>query len=172
MQPEIRQIRETDVESFREAVDIVARERRYLYLTEAPPIERVRTFVTSNIEKARPHIVLVAGATVAGWCTIIPLDRPVQAHVGGLAMGLRPEWRDRGWGTRLMQAALDAGDELGLTRIELTVYSNNPRAAALYRKLGFVEEGTKIRSVRIDGTYLDEIMMARLVGPGASIRPD
>lgn len=162
MEPEIRQIREKDIESFGEAVDIVARERRYLYLTEAPPIDQLRTFVMGNIKKGCPHLVLASGSTVAGWCTIMPLGRPVQSHVGGVAMGLRPEWRDLGWGTRLMQAALDAGDRFGFTRIELTVYSNNPRAAALYRKLGFVEEGTKLRSVCIDGIYLDEIMMARV----------
>jgi RimJ/RimL family protein N-acetyltransferase len=77
-------------------------------------------------------------------------------------MGLRPEWRDRRWGTRLMRGALDAGDRFGFTRIELTVYSNNPRAAALYRKLGFAEEGVKQMSVRIGDTYFDEILMARL----------
>lgn len=167
MEPEIRQIREEDIDSFREAVDIVARERRYLYLTEAPPIDSLRTFVRGNIEKGCPHLVLMSASTVVGWCTIVPLGRPVQSHVGGVAMGLRPEWRDRGWGTRLMQAALEAGDRFGLTRIELTVYANNPRAQALYHKLGFAEEGVKRNSVRLDGIYFDEIMMARLGGARA-----
>lgn len=162
MEPEIRQIRETDIDSFREAVDIVARERLYLYLTEAPPIERVRAFVKANIDKGVPHLVMVSGDKVAGWCTILAADRPVQSHVGMVAMGLRPEWRDSGWGTKLMQAALDAADRFGFTRIELTVYTTNPRAEALYRKLGFSHEGVKHRSVRIDGTYFDEIVMARL----------
>ena len=162
MTPEIRQILETDVESFREAVDIVAREKRYLYLTEAPPLEQVRSFVRGNIDRRYPHLVLVDGALVAGWCTITPPGRDVQSHVGGVAMGLRPEWRDRGWGRRLMQKALAAADVYGFTRIELTVYAGNPRAAALYRKLNFVEEGLKRRSVRIDGQYFDEILMARV----------
>lgn len=162
MEPEIRQICETDIDSFREAVDVVAGERLYLYLTEAPPIERVRAFVKANIDKGIPHLVMVSGDQIAGWCTILASDRPVQSHVGTVAMGLRPEWRDRGWGTKLMQAALDAGDSFGFTRVELTVYTTNPRAEALYRKLGFSREGVKLRSVRIGETYFDEIVMARL----------
>jgi RimJ/RimL family protein N-acetyltransferase len=160
--PEIRQIREEDIESFRETVDIVARERLYLYFTEAPAIERVRNFVKGNIDKGNPHVVLMSDNTVAGWCTIVAPERPVQSHVGIVAMGLRPEWRGQGWGAKIMRTALDAGDKYGFTRIELTVYSTNARAAALYRKLGFIEEGTKRQSVRIGETYFDEVMMARL----------
>lgn len=162
----IRRIRADDAESFRAAVDVVARERRWLYLTEAPPIERMRELVSANIAKGHPHFVLVAedGAaaqSVVGWCTVTPLGRAVQAHVGGVAMGVLPAWRDKGWGTRLMQAALAAADAFGFTRVELTVYTHNPRAAALYRKLGFVEEGIKRGSARVDGVYFDEMMMAR-----------
>ena len=162
MATEIRPIREEDIESFRDAVDVVARERKYLYMTEAPPLDDMRTLVRANIQTASPHLVLVDGAKVAGWCNISSLGRAVQSHVGGVAMGLRPEWRDTGWGTRLMQKSLTASRAFGFTRVELSVYTSNPRAAALYRKLGFVEEGIKRRSVCIDGTYFDEILMARL----------
>ncbi len=162
MTTKIRQIREEDIESFREAVDVVARERRYLYLTEAPPIEQLAAMVRANIARGSPHLVLVDGDLVVGWCNIFPVGRPVQAHVGFVAMGLRPEWRDKGLGTNLMQQALAASDAYGFTRIELTVYADNARARALYRKLGFVEEGVKRQSVIIDGVAFDEIIMARV----------
>ena len=162
MPTEIRQIREEDIETFREAVDVVARERKYLYLTQAPPLAEMRTFVRANMQRESPHLVLVDDGTVAGWCNIFPPGRAVQSHVGCVAMGLRPGWRDRGGGTKLMRQSLAAADAFGFTRVELSVYSGNPRAAVLYRKLGFVEEGIKRRSVIIDGTAFDEILMARL----------
>jgi GNAT superfamily N-acetyltransferase len=162
MATEIRQIREEDIASFRDVVDVVARERKYLYLTEAPSLEDVQALVRTNIQRCSPHLVLVDGTIVADWCNIFPLGRAVQSHVGGVAMGLLPAWRDRGWGTKLMQQSLTAAHAFGFTRVELSVYTGNPRAAALYRKHGFVEEGVKRRSVCIDGTYFDEIMMARL----------
>lgn len=162
MTPDIRQIRERDIESFREAVDIVARERRYLYFTEAPPLPMLAELVRTNVTRGSPHLVLVDGDAVVGWCNIFPAGRPVQSHVGLVAMGLRPDWRDKGWGTKLMRQSLAAADAYGFTRIELTVYAQNPRAQALYRKLGFVQEGVKRRSVIIDDVVHDEIMMARL----------
>lgn len=49
-------------------------------------------------------------------------------------------------------------------RIELGVFATNTAAAALYRKVGFVEEGTKRMAILVDGTYHDEIFMARVKG--------
>lgn len=171
MSPNIRQICEEDIESFRSAVDVVARERLYLHLTEAPPLDDLRAMVRGVLSKGTPLLVLLDGNDVVGWCNIFSLSRAVQAHVGVVAMGLKPDWRDQGWGTRLMQMALAEADAFGFTRIELSVYASNPRAAALYRKLGFVEEGLKRQSVRIGETWFDEIMMARLTPPRDLARP-
>jgi len=162
MAVEIRQVRSSDAASFNAAVGVVAREKRYLYFTEAPPLADTETVVRRAIEHGTPLLVLADGDAVLGWCNIFTLPRPVQAHIGVVAMGLLPDWREQGWGSRLMQLALDAADDRGFTRIELTVYATNDRARALYRKLGFVEEGVKRRSVVIDGTAFDEVMMARL----------
>ena len=35
------------------------------------------------------------------------------------------------------------------------VYGRNTRAAALYRKLGFALEGTRVKGKKIDGEYDD-----------------
>lgn len=162
MSVEIRQIREDDTDSFHAAVDIVARERKYLALLQAPTIENVRAFVRRNIERGYPQIVAVADGGVVGWCNIPPASREVMAHVGDLFMGLRPEWRGRGFGQKLLYEALSAADTFGYVRIELGVFADNPNAARLYRKAGFVEEGMKQKAILIDGVFHDEIIMARL----------
>jgi RimJ/RimL family protein N-acetyltransferase len=158
---EVRQIREENIESFHAAIDAVARERKYLALLEAPPIERARAFVQRNIEKGYPQLVAVADRQVVGWCNIPPAAREVMAHVGDLFMGLLPEWRSQGLGARLLREGLAAADAFGYLRIELGVFAGNARAAALYRKAGFVEEGIKRRAILIDGVFHDEIIMAR-----------
>lgn len=77
-------------------------------------------------------------------------------------MGLLPEWRNKGFGERLLRHAIQAADNFGFLRIELGVFSTNAPAASLYRKVGFVEEGTKYKAILIDGVFHDEIIMARL----------
>ena len=159
---EVRPIRAEDVESFHATVDVVARERKFIARLEAPPIEQVRGFIERNIEKGFPQIVAVSAGQVVGWCNIPPMAREVAAHVGDLFMGVLPAWRGKGLGEHLLREAVSAADAFGYLRIELGVFASNAAAAALYRKAGFVEEGTKRRAVLIDGVFHDEIMMARL----------
>ncbi|QPF89951.1 GNAT family N-acetyltransferase [Bradyrhizobium commune] len=162
MTVEFRQIEIADTDAFRAAIDIVARERKYIALTEAPPIEQVRAFVTRNVERGYPQIIAVIDGAVVGWCNVPPASRAVSAHVGDLFMGLLPDVRGRGFGEQLLRQAVQAADTFGFRRIELGVFASNVAAAALYRKIGFVEEGTKRMAILVDGTYHDEIIMARL----------
>ena len=74
-------------------------------------------------------------------------------------MGLLPEYRGHGLGERLIRAALDAARGAGFERVSLSVYASNARATALYRKVGFVLEGTRVRGRKVDGAYDDMLMM-------------
>jgi RimJ/RimL family protein N-acetyltransferase len=159
---EFRQIRVNETEAFRAAIDAVARERKYLALLEAPPIEQVRAFVKRNVELGYPQIIALMDDVVVGWCNVPPASRAVSAHVGDLFMGLLAEWRGQGIGERLLRHAMRAADLFGFQRVELGVFATNAAAAALYRKVGFVEEGIKRKAILIDGIYHDEIIMARL----------
>ena len=69
-----------------------------------------------------------------------------------------------GLGGRLLREGLTAADAFGYLRVELGVFASNTRAAALYRRAGFVEEGIKRRAILINGIFHDEIIMARLRG--------
>jgi putative acetyltransferase len=51
---------------------------------------------------------------------------------------------------------------MGVLRIELTVYDDNARAIALYRKFGFEIEGRHRGYALRDGRYVDALTMARL----------
>lgn len=162
---EIRQIREADIGRYYETLAAVIAERRYLAFLDPPPLAMTEAFVRRNIERGSPHLVAVRpDGDVVGWCDVTPSVREVSAHVGVLGMGLATPWRGKGLGRRLLAPTIEAGWRYGLTRIELGVFAHNPRAKALYGKLGFVEEGTKRHHVRIDGVLHDEIMMAIVRG--------
>jgi RimJ/RimL family protein N-acetyltransferase len=53
--------------------------------------------------------------------------------------------------------------ERQLYRLELTVMTHNERAIRLYRRLGFEIEGTKRDSLWVDGSYVDEYCMSKLL---------
>ncbi|WP_308419001.1 GNAT family N-acetyltransferase [Virgibacillus oceani] len=52
----------------------------------------------------------------------------------------------------------------GLSRLELTVVVDNEAGLALYKKAGFVIEGVKKHSLLINGDFLDEYYMGKLLG--------
>jgi len=150
------------IEGFHRALDVVARERKYLAFLEAPPLEKTREFIMNNMAKGYPQFVAIAGGDVVGWCDIIPKDRPIHIHSGILAIGLLLPFRGRGYGTALIEAALHEAHRLGLVRIELTVHADNRRAIALYERVGFKKEGTMRDAAFVDGQFRDMILMANI----------
>lgn len=147
---------------FRSCLDTVAREKRFLAQLEAPPLERVQQFVADGIEKDAVQFVALDGERVVGWADIFPDWAHAVVHRGHVGMGVHPHYRGRGLGTRLLSACLAKATARGLTRIELEVRADNADAIHLYHKLGFVEEGRLRHAMRIDGTYFDTLLMARL----------
>jgi putative acetyltransferase len=84
-------------------------------------------------------------------------------HAMSLGIGVRGDWQGRGVGSALMAALCDYADRwAGVLRIELTVYSDNATAIALYRRHGFEQEGVLRAYALRDGRYVDALTMARL----------
>jgi putative acetyltransferase len=64
-----------------------------------------------------------------------------------------------------MQAMCDYAERwMGVLRIELTVYTDNAPAIALYRKFGFVDEGRRVKQFRrANGELWDSVEMGLLL---------
>jgi ribosomal protein S18 acetylase RimI-like enzyme len=147
------------VPSFRTCLDSVARERSGLAITEAFPLEQTRAFVARHIEEGLPAFFALDGDRVVGWADIHREERPAHRHRGVLGMGVHRDYRGRGLGRRLLDAALAKAKQIGLIRVDLTVYAGNKAAIALYRKCGFVEEGRIVKGRYLDGQFDDVIQM-------------
>ena len=163
MDVEIRPIQNSDAESFRLALDSVAKEKEYLLLEEAPPIDSVRFFIANNIEKGYPQFVAVKNDAVIGWADLIPPDLPGLKHSARLGMGVIKYYRGMGLGSALLKSVIDAAVGSGFVRLELEVYTANQKAISLYKRFGFEEEGKKTRYRYIDGRYYDALIMARII---------
>jgi L-amino acid N-acyltransferase YncA len=79
---------------------------------------------------------------------------------GEISMHVDRDWRGRGVGSALMQAAIGLDDKHSLHKLCLEVFAHNTAAIALYRKWGFVEEGRRARQYRrASGELWDSIVM-------------
>jgi putative acetyltransferase len=83
---------------------------------------------------------------------------------GEIGMMVARDWRGRGVGTALMEHAIGWAREQGLHKLCLDVFAHNEAAIALYRKLGFVEEGRRVKQYRRgNGELWDGIQMGLLL---------
>jgi ribosomal protein S18 acetylase RimI-like enzyme len=158
----VRPIAFRDIPGFRDAVGAVAAERRWLARTTAFSTEQTAVFVAGNIAHGHPQFVADDGGRVVGWCDVFPVPREVSPHVGQLGMGVLREWRGRGLGGRLLDAALAAAQGR-FEQVDLDVYGGNVAAQALYRSRGFVEQGRKRGGRKLDGVYDDILLMTRFL---------
>jgi ribosomal protein S18 acetylase RimI-like enzyme len=161
---DVRPINLGDIEGFRACVGSVMAERKYLAYVEPFSLPETAAFVTGNINAGNPHLVADDGGRVVGWCDIRRDTIPSYAHDSLLGMGLLPGYRGHGLGERLIRAALAAARAAGFERVSLSVYGRNTTAMALYRKVGFALEGTRVRGRKLDGEYDDVHMMAYYFG--------
>jgi len=160
MSVEIVPIERKHIAGFREVLDGVARERRWLAYLEAPPLPRVRSFVLNGLRNGMTQFVALDGGRVVGWCDVNPKTHATLRHGGVLGMGVAASHRGRGVGSALIQTTLAAATARGIRRVELIVRADNAAAIALYERHGFELEGRLRDYLIVDGASHDALAMA------------
>lgn len=152
---EVRAAFPDDAQAMAELFAAVAAERDGI-ATE-PPVdigERAAVFAKS----VAGTVVAVAGDQVIGMIHV----EASRHGFGEFGMLVDRDWRGRGVGSALVQAAIGLAREQGLHKLSLEVFAHNAAGIALYRKCGFVEEGRRVRQYRrASGELWDTIVMGR-----------
>lgn len=84
-------------------------------------------------------------------------------HVVHLFVAIRQSHVGQGIGTQLFVTMEAWARRRGVHRLQLHVASENERAIALYRKMGFVTEGLHRHAVYVNKQYVDDYTMAKLL---------
>jgi ribosomal protein S18 acetylase RimI-like enzyme len=86
-------------------------------------------------------------------------------HVGILGILVHPSYRNIGVGHSLVEAACIEAKKRGKRKIVLSTFHTNPRAIALYEKLGFDIVGVRKCQFFLNDKYVDEVMMEKMLDP-------
>lgn len=112
---------------------------------------------------AELRLVAERDGELVGSLGLHPAPAVRRQHVANLGISVAGSAHRTGVGLALMTAALDYADRwTPIRRIELTVFTDNAGAIALYRRCGFELEGTHRAFAMRDGRYADVLSMARL----------
>lgn len=136
-----------------EAIHTVAAQRDQLEWFE---LGDNRTILIAETEQDDPHQMI-------GYVQAIGGELKIDSSTAVLAIEILKRWHRKGIGTQLMQSIEAWAYSAALHRLELTVLASNEPAINLYYKMGYDREGVKRHSRLIDGTYVDEWIMGKLL---------
>ena len=127
------------------------------------PLARIREWWEST--RAREDVAVFAIETLDGGpigaCSLEDFNPGARLAWLGIWIG-QPHW-EQGYGTDAMRTLCRfAFRHMNLQRVSLAVLDTNPRARAVYEKIGFVHEGTLRRDRFRDGRYVDVHVMGLL----------
>ncbi|MEN1970491.1 GNAT family protein [Lentibacillus sp. N15] len=165
-------IREVILDDAVQLVDIqlsIAEENLYM-VTESDEFSLTITEEMQRIQGSldKPgNTIFVAevNKNIIGFVGIGSETKKRKAHIGVLDIFIRNNWRETGVGTVLMDTILLwAGNDPLIEKIGLAVFASNERAVHLYKKLGFLVEGRRVRELKFNNEkYIDEILMYKLI---------
>ena len=84
-------------------------------------------------------------------------------HIAYIVIGILAEYHHQGIGRACLTALDDWASEVGVHRLELTVQATNTAAIGLYMKAGFDVEGVRRDAMLVDGVFVDELYMAKIL---------
>ena len=105
---------------------------------------------------------------VAGQLMVERRRGPYEQHRGDLSIAIRAGCRGEGLGRELMRTAIDWARAVHLAKLTLGVFPGNQPALALYRAMGFVEEGRLRGHLRLAGGDRDLVLMGLQLDTPAS----
>lgn len=125
-------------------------------------VEQARDFVTrpDAPPERRWAVECIEDGALIGATGLHGIDHLNRHAVWGIWIG-PPEIWGRGYGTETCMLATDyAFRHLGLEKVMLTVYLDNPRARRTYEKAGYRSEGVLRRHIWLNGALRDLENMA------------
>jgi len=167
----IRKAVPDDAECLLKLFNETVKDDRYV-LTTIEDVKEMQMTVEKEVEWIKNHdkdgsVVLVGqvGESIAGLVGFENGNRKRNSHTSELHISVLKQYRGVGLGKALIDNALQwARRDPLIEKVCLCVFADNDRAISLYEKIGFVEEGRKVREIkRSPNDYVDIILMYKFV---------
>ena len=163
----IRKIRENDAEQFLNLCKKLDVETQFMMFEpgerKTTPDEQ-RTQIEILLKQENQTIfVAEQDNRLVGYLAAYSGEFQRNRHSAYLVIGILQAFTGQGIGTQLFQTLGKWTQQQQIHRLELTVMTHNTAAIALYKNQGFAIEGTKRHSLLIDGHFVDEYYMAKLL---------
>jgi L-amino acid N-acyltransferase YncA len=133
------------------------------YETELCTAEDRRTWLHA-IAGHYPAVVAEVEAQVVGWAGAGPYrTQECYRGIGEFSVYVRRDWQGRHIGDLLLPALIAEAERLGLWKLLSRIFLFNEASRALCRKHGFREVGIYEKHGKLDGQWLDVVIVECLI---------
>lgn len=160
---EIRELNNNDAASFYECLKEIDRETQFMMFEpdEREWNEKLISALLGNGENLLLGVFI--DEKIIGFLSAkIGAYRRIR-HSAYVVIGIQKNYYHQGIGTKLFKNLDIWAGKNSITRLELTVEVPNTAAIGLYKKSGFGIEGIKKNAMLVNGKYVDEYIMAKLL---------
>jgi L-amino acid N-acyltransferase YncA len=138
-------------------------DRAATYETKRRSAEDQRAWLQA-IAGRYPAVVAQIDGEIVGWAGAGPYrDRECYRGIGEFSMYVHRDWRRRGVGDLLLAGLISEAEQLGLWKLLSRIFPFNEASRALCCKHGFREVGVYEKHARLDGRWLDVVIVERLI---------
>jgi RimJ/RimL family protein N-acetyltransferase len=168
----VREAIEDDAVALIELRRSLLRETEFLLLEPAeyaPTVETEVSFINGfqALKNSAVFIAVDDNGDFVGFVGLAGGTTNRTKHRANLFIGVLKQQWGMGVGRLLMDKLIAWSNESELLRIELTTDTNNHRAVALYKKMGFEIEGIKLSNIMLGDRCVDEYSMFYLIQKNA-----
>ena len=115
------------------------------------------------IQNIELFLVCEVNSKIVGSTTLIRGKYNRIKHTAMFGITILREYSGLGIGSKMLNEVLVHSKNHGIEKIELEVFERNTRAINLYKKYGFIEEGKKVRHIKIEEEYDNIIIMSKFI---------
>jgi L-amino acid N-acyltransferase YncA len=162
----IRAARPDDAAGVVKVLNPIIAARQFTVLDTPFSVEAERAYIAGFPGNGVFHVaVRQSDQQIVGLQNVEPFATYTSAfdHVGTLATYVDLACRRQGIARRLFEATFQAARQKGYEKLFTFVRADNPAALDTYLAHGFRTIGTAERQARIDGRYIDEILIERFL---------
>ncbi len=157
----IRQARQDDMAGLVGAIRRVAEEGSYTEAESvADVIDHEEVLLRHNELESRMFFVATVDEEVVGWVHVAGSEIDKLGHTAVLTVGVLKEYRGNDIGSHLLERGLEWAGKMEYEKLYNSVPATNERAIEFLEANGWETEATREDHYRIDGDYVDEVMMA------------
>ncbi len=156
----IRPAREADLTGLVGVIREVARDGRYIEAESvADVIDHEEVLLRHDELESRMFFVATVDDDVVGWVDVHGPELDKLAHTARLTVGVLETYRSHGVGSHLLQRGLEWAAKNGYEKLYNSAPATNEAAIEFLEGQGWETEAVREDHYRIDGEYVDEVMM-------------